>query len=179
MAPKLVFIACCVLSALVCLSSSQPIAFDPELEEMELAIEGFEPIPLQIHRVKRQEVFGGVTPGSNGIAGNLGAAGTIYNNNGHRVDAHGQVSKTWKPNGPTMLGGGLDYTGPRGGASVTADHHRSLGTDFNARGHYNLYSSPDRRTTVDAHGGYQRTYGGNFGTSRPNYNVGVGLNHRF
>lgn len=178
MAPKSVLIAFCVLSALVCLGSTQPIQFDPE--ELELAIEGFEPIPLRVQRVKRQEVFGGVNRGAGGgAAGNLGVGGTVFNSNGHRVDAHGQVSKNWKPTGPTMVGGGLDYTGPRGGASITADHNRRLGTDVNAQGHYNIYQSPDRRTTVDAHGGYQRSYGGDFGTSRPNYNVGVGLNHRF
>lgn len=182
MAVKYVVLFCAVL-ACVAVSSSQPIDFDPvedEAAEYELAIEGFEPVPLRLQRVKRQEVFGGVNRGpGGGASGTLGVAGNVFNNNGHRVDAHGQVSRNWKPTGPTTVGGGLDYSGPRGGASVTADHNRRMGTNLDINAHRNLYTSPNGRTTVDAHGGYQRSYGGDFGASRPNYNVGVGMRHRF
>lgn len=183
MAVKFIISSCALVVVLAALScSAQPIDFDAEQEvaEFELAIDGFEPVPLRIQRVKRQEVFGGVNRGPGGsTAGNLGVAGNLYNNNGHRLDGHGSVSKTWGPKTPTTLGGGLDYTGPRGGASVAADHNRVMGTNLNIGAHRNLYTSPNGRTTVDAHGGYQRSYGGMYGTSRPNYNVGVGLNHRF
>ena len=158
--------------------------FDPEvsLNEYELVIGDFEPIPLQIasHRQRRQVVTGGITPGQpGGVQGNLGVAGTLYEKNGHRLDGHGEVSRNWKPNGPTTVGGGLDYTGPRGSASVNALHQRHLGTSVSAEGRANLYTSPNGRSTLDATGGYQRHFGGPWGTSRPNYNVGLGFQHRF
>ena len=168
-------VLCCV-----CLSTAQPLLLDyAEDHLLELAIEGFEPVPLLLHRVRRQEVFGGANHGPGGSTATLGVTAPLYNNNGHRVDGRGQVSKTWNPTGPTVVGGGLDYTGPRGGASLSADHNRHLGTNVGVDGRYNLYTSPNRRTTIDANGGYQRSFGGMYGTSRPNYNVGVGLNHRF
>lgn len=181
MASKVLFLACCVLATLILRSTAaQPIDFDPAVEELELAVEGYEPVPIRIHRVRRQDVFGGVDRGPGGsTAGHLGVTGPLYQNNGHRVDGRAQVAKTWNPSGPTVVGGGLDYSGPRGGASVSADHNRRLGTNVGVEGRYNVYQSPNRRTTIDAHGGYERSFGGQFGTSRPNYNVGVGLNHRF
>lgn len=177
-------LAFCLIVAVATCASSHPVeSFDDqpvESMELELFIDGFEPIPLRIQRREKRQVYGGVTNGQpGGIQGTLGAGGTLYNNNGHRVDGHGQVSKNWGPKGPTTLGGGLDYTGPRGGASINAQHQHRLGTSVGAEGRYNVYSSPNGRTTVDAHGGYGRHFGGPFGNSKPDYNVGVGLNHRF
>uniref|UniRef100_A0A1B0D8B8 Attacin C-terminal domain-containing protein n=1 Tax=Phlebotomus papatasi TaxID=29031 RepID=A0A1B0D8B8_PHLPP len=138
------------------------------------------PLPVARNRVRRQTVFGGVTPGQGGgVTGTLGARGTLYENRGHRVDGHASVSRQWHPTGPTSVGGGLDYTGPRGSASVNAQHTHRFGTSLSAEGRANLYRSPNGRTSLDATGGYQRQFGGPFGTSKPNYNVGLGLSHRF
>lgn len=64
--------------------------------------------------------------------------------------------------------------------SVGADVSRGPdGTRVRADGQYNIHTSRDGRTTVDANAGYERTYRGPHGTSRPNYNVGVGFRHRF
>lgn len=111
--------------------------------------------------------------------GTLSGGGNIYRNGEHSVDGHGYVSKQWKPNGPTQIGGGLDYKGPRGGASVDVDHTRHFGTDVTARGNANLFTSRDGRTTVDGGAYYNRHFGGPFGTGRPNYGANIGLTHRF
>lgn len=176
-------LSCCVL--LLGTISAVPLAYEDNfngeaLEEFQLLVDDYEPIPIRIQHRQRRQVYGGVSAGQpGGIQGTAGVGGTIYERNGHRVDGHGQVSKNWGPKGPTTVGGGLDYTGPRGGASIGAQHQHRMGTNVQAEGRYNVYSSPNGRTTVDAHGGYQRSYGGPYGTSRPNYNVGVGLTHRF
>lgn len=168
--------------AVLGLSSAQPIELNPEssLVDFDLEVEGFEPVPIRLHRVRRQELVTDLQRvGGGGTQGTLGVAGPLFDNGSHRVDGQAHVSKTWNPNGPAVAGGRLDYTGPRAGASVQADHHRQLGTSVDARGNYNFYRSPNGRTTVDGYGGYQRSYGGQFGTSRPNWNVGATLNHRF
>lgn len=68
----------------------------------------------------------------------------------------------------------------QGRGSVGVDVQRGQqGTTVTADGKYNVYSSPNGRTTVDAHGQYQRNYGGPYGTSRPNYGAGVMFRHRF
>lgn len=178
-------VAFCLFLAIVAASSVSSHPVDSSSDEvnsvdLELSIEGFEPIPLRIQRREKRQIYGGVTNGQpGGVQGTLGASGTLYNNGGHRVDGHGQVSKNWGPTGPTTVGGGLDYTGPRGGASINAQHQHGLGTSVGAEGRYNMYSSPNGQTTIDAHGGYGRHFGGPYGTSKPDYNVGIGLNHRF
>ncbi|GAB0098569.1 Attacin_C domain-containing protein [Sergentomyia squamirostris] len=180
---KVVFLLACVISTVY---SFEYVDLAPELEELypldfqrdDLAL--LVPLPLVKHRVRRQTVFGGITPGNpGGVAGTIGARGTLFNNNGHNVDGHASVSRNWHPNGPTSIGGGLDYTGPRGSASIAAQHQHRFGTALEATGRANLYKSPNGKTTLDAHGTYQRHFGGPFGTSKPNYNVGLGLTHRF
>lgn len=63
--------------------------------------------------------------------------------------------------------------------SVSGDVSRGPGgtTTVTAEANRNIHTSRDGRTTVDAHGQYQRTYGNPH--SRPNYNYGVRFKHRF
>lgn len=64
--------------------------------------------------------------------------------------------------------------------SIGGDVSRSPdGTRVRADGDYNVHTSKDGRTRVDARGEYERTYHGPRGNSRPHYNVGVGFRHRF
>lgn len=131
-------------------------------------------------RVRRESgVFGSVKPGNPGVTGTIGAQGNIFNKNGHSIDAHGQVSRTYHPAGPTSVGGGIDYQGPRGGLSAGANHLHRFGTAVNIGGNANVWKSRDGRSSVDVTGGYNRHYGGPGGTGRPNYNVGGQFTHRF
>ncbi|XP_055677587.1 attacin-B-like [Lutzomyia longipalpis] len=178
-----ILLACVAVSCAY--SFEYPVELEDAVEELspwDVAVEPMYilPLPLAKQRVRRQTIFGGVTPGNpGGVQGTVGARGTLFENNGHRLDGHGSVSRNWHPTGPTTIGGGLDYTGPRGSASVSAQHQHRFGTTIGAEGRANLYRSPNGMTSVDAHGSYQRHFGGPFGTSRPNYNVGLGLSHRF
>lgn len=63
--------------------------------------------------------------------------------------------------------------------SVSGDVSRGPGgtTTVTGEATRNIYTSPNGKTTVDAHGQYQRTYGNPH--SKPNYNYGVGFKHRF
>lgn len=130
-------ITLCLVSTIAFLGvSAQPIQFDPEtqLAEFELAIERFEPVPIRIQRVKRQELITDLKRTEGGTRGTVGVGGTLFNNGDHRLDGQATVSKTWDPKGPTSAGGRLDYMGPRGaGASLGVDHTRHLGTDVDAR----------------------------------------------
>lgn len=130
-------------------------------------------------RVRRQTVFGGITPGNPGVTGTIGAKGNIFNQNGHSLDGSGQISRTFRPVGPTVVGAGLDYQGPRGGASVNANHARGFGTDVGASANANLWRGNNGRSSLDANANYGRHFGGPFGTGRPNYGVGATFNHRF
>lgn len=129
-------------------------------------------------RVRRQ-IYGSVTPGNPGATATIGARGNIFKQNGHSVDAHAQVSRTYKPAGPTSIGGGIDYQGPRGGLSASANNVRHLGTDVNVGGNANVWQSRDGRSSVDVNGGYNRHYGGPGGTGKGNYNAGAQFSHRF
>ncbi|XP_059622751.1 attacin-B-like [Phlebotomus argentipes] len=174
---KVVFLLACAVSAAL----AYPLEYPEESVPLDLVEELLHFLPLPVRdRVRRQTIFGGVTPGSaGGVQGTIGARGTLYENGGHRVDGHGSVSRQWHPTGPTTLGAGVDYTGPRGSASVNAQHQHRFGTSLGIEGKANLYRSPNGMTSLDATGGYQRHFGGPFGTSKPNYNVGLGLTHRF
>lgn len=133
-----------------------------------------------LSRVRRQSgVFGKVEPGNPGVTGTIGAQGNIFNQNGHSVNAHGQVSRTYHPAGPTSIGGGINYEGPRGSASANANHVHRFGTDVSVGGKANVWTSNNRRSTVDVGGNYNRHFGGPFGTGKPNYNVGATFIHRF
>lgn len=142
-------------------------------------IQQIENIPFEYNRVRRQTLFGGVTPGNPGQTVTLGTQGNLFNQNGHSLDGRAQVSKTFNPTGVTSLGGGLDYQGPRGGASLNANHARHFGTDVGITGNANLWRSPDRRSSLDANANYNRHFGGPFGTGRPNYGVGATFRHNF
>lgn len=151
------------------------VLYNP-LERLPVDEDAYEAMPQL--RVRRQ-VFGGITPGNPGVTGTIGARGNIFNQNGHSLDASGQISRTFRPVGPTVVGGGLDYQGPRGGASVNANHARGFGTDLGASANANLWRSQNGRSSVDANANYGRHFGGPFGTGRPNYGVGATFNHRF
>lgn len=118
-----------------------------------------------------------MTPGNPGATGTLGASGTLFNQNGHRVDGHGQISRNFHPAGPTSIGAGLDYQGPRGGASVNANHMRHMGTDVGVNGNVNVWRSGG--SSLDANANYGRHFGGPGGNGRPNYGVGATFRHRF
>ena len=138
-------------------------------------VENYE--PEQLHKRYARQVFGGVQGQPGGPQqGTIGASGNLYNSNGHNLDGRVQASQQFNPRGPVAVGGGLDYTAPRGGASVDVNHQRGFGTNVNAQGRANLYTSPNTRTTVDAVGNYNQNFGPR---SRPDYNVGVGFKHRF
>lgn len=131
------------------------------------------------HRIRRQTVFGNVSPGNPGATATIGANGNVFNKNGHTIDAQVQVSKNFKPNGPTMVGGGIDYQGPRAGVSVNVNHVHRFGTDVGVSGNANIWKSNDRRSSLDANAGYNRHFGGPSGTGRPNYNGNINFSHRF
>lgn len=124
-------------------------------------------------------VFGGIQPGNPGVLGTIGAQGNVFNRNGHSIDAHGQVSKNFRPIGPTAIGGGINYQGPRAGVSGNVDHVHRFGTNVGVSGNANLWRSNNGRTSVDADAGYNRHFGGQFGTGRPNYNGNINFRHRF
>lgn len=64
--------------------------------------------------------------------------------------------------------------------SVGAEVNRGPdGTRVRADADYNIHTSKDGRTSVDARAGWERTYHGPRGNSRPDYNVGVGFRHRW
>ncbi|KAG4077534.1 hypothetical protein HA402_002961 [Bradysia odoriphaga] len=131
-------------------------------------------------RQVRQVLDGGIRASDQGgIRGTVGASQTLLNQNGHRLDGHGQISKNWKPNGPTEIGAGLNYQGPRGGASVDANHARHFGTNLNAEGNVNLWRSPNGRSQLDGAANYNQHFGGPGGRSRPNYGGGLNFSHRF
>lgn len=135
--------------------------------------------PCHVRRV-RQTVFGGVNPSEQGgVRGTIGASKTLLNENGHRLDAHSQISRNWKPNGPTEVGGGLNYQGARGGGSIDANHARHFGTDVNAQGNVNLWKSHNGRSQLDGTANYNQHFGGPFGRSRPSYGGGLNFVHRF
>lgn len=132
------------------------------------------------HARHTRQVFGGITSNNEGgVRGTIGGSKTLLNDNGHRLDGHGQLSKNWKPNGPTEIGGGLNYQGPRGGASIDANHARHLGTDLNAQGNVNLWRNHNGRSQLDGTANYNQHFGGPGGKSRPNFGAGINFVHRF
>lgn len=57
------------------------------------------------------------------------------------------------------------------------NQQRGMGTNLNVGGNANLYTSPNGNTRVDGNANYNRQFGGPF--PRKDYNVGVGVSHRF
>lgn len=67
----------------------------------------------------------------------------------------------------------------RGSVSATVERNRQAGTNLNLEAQARLWQSQNRRSTLDGTANYQRNYGGQFGTGRPNYGVGLNFIHRF
>ena len=130
---------------------------------------------VPISRVRRQVTSLGV----DGTRATLSHTGTLVNNNNHHLSGTGFASKQFKPNGPLTTGGNLDYTHKPSGSTlgVGAANTRGYGTDFSASGRYNFYNKGN--TNAFAEGNYNRHYRGPGGTGRPNYYVGLGVEHRF
>lgn len=185
-----------IVFAICCIATGHARSFEADTNSMDEIY-----LPIQVHRVLyhpteqlmgdqdvyepmpqlrvRRQIFGGITPGNPGVTGTIGAKGNVFNQNGHSLDASGQISRTFRPVGPTVVGGGLDYQGPRGGASVNANHARGFGTDLGASANANLWRSRNGMSSLDANANYNRHFGGPFGTGRPNYGAGATFNHRF
>lgn len=114
---------------------------------------------------------------SGGTFATVGGKGTLYNDNGHRLDGQATAGRNFNPGGPINLGAGLNYQGPKLGGNLDVNHVRHEGTNVNAGANYNLFKSPDRRTNLDATANYQQ----NFGPfrSRPDFGGGLRFTHRF
>lgn len=67
----------------------------------------------------------------------------------------------------------------RGSVSATVDRNRQSGTNVNLEAQARLWQSQNRQSTLDGNANYQRNFGGQFGTGRPNYGVGLNFRHRF
>lgn len=63
-------------------------------------------------------------------------------------------------------------------ANVDVQRSRG-GTDLNAGVNGQIWQSQNGRSELNGGAGYSRHYGGQGGTGRPNYNVGVQFTHRF
>lgn len=73
-----------------------------------------------------------------------------------------------------------DNKNERGSVNVEVSENRRWGTtDLNAEARGRLWQSDDSRSSLDGNAFYQRQYGGQFGTQRPNYGGGVTFTHRF
>lgn len=124
-------------------------------------------------RVRRQSIFGQVDP--NQVT--LGGSGTIYNEDGHSIDASGRVSRTF-PDGSTIIGGGLEYDGPRAGAYLNVGHGGDMGTSLGVGADANLWRSDNGRSTLDANANYNQNFGGAYG-GQHNYGGGLTFRHNF
>ncbi|XP_065159322.1 uncharacterized protein [Atheta coriaria] len=126
-------------------------------------------------RSRRQTTSGGID--NKGF--DISHTGKIFENNAHRVDGTGTLSKQF--GGPFSTGGSVDYLHKRtnSGASVSATHTPGWGTDVGAQAKYNFFNSRDGRTTGSVSGNYDRHFGGPLGTGRPNYGAFLNFNHRF
>lgn len=67
----------------------------------------------------------------------------------------------------------------RGSVTATVDRNRQAGTNVNLDAQARLWQSQNRKSTLDGNANYQRNFGGQFGTGRPNYGVGLNFRHRF
>ncbi|XP_037040238.1 uncharacterized protein LOC119077155 [Bradysia coprophila] len=67
----------------------------------------------------------------------------------------------------------------RGSVSTTVERNRQAGTNVNVEAQARLWQSQNRQSTLDANANYQRNFGGQFGTGRPNYGAGLTFRHRF
>ena len=164
---KSVFVICFCIASLV----TAEYQYSPEYTYGEE-----EYVLVPISRVRRQAA---TTWGVEGTRGTVTHTGTLVNNNKHHLQGTAFASKQFKPNGPLTAGGNLDYTHKPSGSTlgVGASNTRGLGTDVSATGRYNFYNKGN--TNAFAQGSYDRHFRGPGGTGRPNYYVGLGLQHRF
>ncbi|XP_059220101.1 attacin-A [Stomoxys calcitrans] len=106
----------------------------------------------------------------------------ILNTPRHNLDATAFHSRTNLDNGFNFnqVGGGLDYTHASGlGAAVTASRIPQLNMNtVDVIGKANLYTSPDKSTTVDLTGGVSKTMGGPM-DGQVNKHIEVGLTQTF
>ncbi|KAH1005159.1 hypothetical protein HUJ04_006194 [Dendroctonus ponderosae] len=137
--------------------------------------EGFSPL----ERPKRQNRQTSVNVESPGIA-TIQHSGTVFDNNRHRLDGSGYVSKDFSRGGglrPDAVGGSLDYLHKPSSSSVgvQADHFRHGGTDLKASGTWNFIDTPNAE--VGLTGSYGRHFGS--GSRNPDWGVFLGGTWRF
>lgn len=136
-----------------------------------MAVDDYQlPVPIKLQqRVKRQFFY------NTDVTGTVSRRRTLYENNGRKVESHSQVSRSWDPRQPTVFGGGFDGSTNRGKYGVNSGYRRDQGATVGTNGRYNLYTSQDEKTTVDAYANYQRNLG--TGTST-NQGMGLDIQHR-
>lgn len=156
-----------VFFAFVAITFAYPLASPPSIE----------PTDDFLTRRNRRDVYGDLQRGPGGVDGTLGGSGQLYSNGDHTVIGNGQVTREFRPNGLTTFGGGVEYKGPNSGVSLNADHNRVFGTNVGVTARHDFISTKNTQFGVNA--GYQQSFGGVFGNSRPNYNFGLGFTHRF
>lgn len=124
-------------------------------------------------------VFGSLSQSPQGTSGMVGLKGNVFNENGHSLDVNTRIGQTFAPKGPTSIGGGIDYQGPRVGAGLDVNHINNYGTNVGVHGNANVWRSNNGRSSLDANANYNRQFGGPFGAGRPNYGAGLNFIHRF
>ncbi|KRT86332.1 hypothetical protein AMK59_1093, partial [Oryctes borbonicus] len=114
----------------------------------------------------RRQTTGGVDSGGRAF---IRHTGTIVDNNRHHLTGTASAAKQFRPNGPLITSGSLDYTHKPSGSTlgIGASNTRRFGTDVHAAGRYNFYNKGG--TSVFAEGNYGRHFEGPGGTGRPNY----------
>jgi hypothetical protein len=135
-------------------------------------------------RVRRQatvDVNRNTQTGSTSVS--VQGQGKLWERGPHRVDGNAHYSRDFGGRQGTMhpsYGGGLAYSHSNGAsAGVDISRQRPFGTQVSAQAQGTLWRSNNGRTSVDANANWSRTYGGRFGTSRPNYGGMVTFKHKF
>lgn len=109
--------------------------------------------------------------------------GNLWKNGPHRVDGHAHWSRVYGGHhgtGHPLYGGGLTYShSNRAGLGVDVSRQRPFGTQVSANAKGVLWRSSNGRSSVDATGGWSKSFGGAFGTSRSNYGGTINFRHRF
>lgn len=126
-----------------------------------------------------ESIYGGLEKGQQGATATIGIKKELFNNNGHSLEAHTQVSKTLTSKGPTAISGGVDYQGPKTGAGISAVHAKGYGTNVGAHANTNLWRSDNGHSSLDANVNYNRQFGSPFGKTKPNYGGGIHFGHKF
>uniref|UniRef100_A0A1A9W308 Attacin C-terminal domain-containing protein n=1 Tax=Glossina brevipalpis TaxID=37001 RepID=A0A1A9W308_9MUSC len=110
------------------------------------------------------------------------AHANLLKNDTHQLKANAFHSRTHLDNGFKFdcVGGGLGYNHVNGhGAALTGSRIPQLDMNsLNITGKANLWTSPNRSTTLDLTGGATKHFGGPF-DGQTNKNFGLGLNTKF